>query len=340
MGKAGRIGLALGLVVAAGAVVGPEPGPAEVARGPLPLTGDLAVHDPGLLVTEHGWYVFGTGDGRVGDGTIPIFTSPDGLHWTKVGTVWDAKPGWLVEEVPRVDNLWAPEVYHDPDTGHYYLYYAASAFGSQRSVIGLATNVALDPADPGYEWVDQGKVWQSRGGDAYNAIDPAVIADASGTRWLVFGSFWGGIHLVELDWPSGKPVPGAPLHQLASRQQRGYNAIEAPLIVARDGWFYLFVSFDTCCRGTGSTYRIAVGRSAQITGPYLDRDGVPMLTGGGTVLLARRGEDVAAGGQSYSDGYLAYHTYGPYGTPGDFRLAIEPVVWAPDVWPELSPDPR
>ena len=110
------------------------------------------------------------------------------------------------------------------------------------------------------------------------------------------------------------------------------NAIEAPYIVERDGWFYLFISLDSCCRGLDSTYKIAVGRSQQVTGPYLDRTGVPLLEGGGTVLLATNGAEIGPGGQSVSNGYLAYHFYdGNAG--GAFRLAIRKLDWDAAGWP-------
>lgn len=327
---------ALAITAAVILVIALRPLPPAAAQ-PFQLTGDLWAHDPALVAGGAGadWYVFSTGDGRVNDGNIPIRSSAGGRHWQYAGTVWDTKPRWLVQEIPGVDNLWAPEVYRDPDTGLYYLYYSASTFGSQRSLIGLATNTTLDPDHPGYEWVDRGKVFESHVGDPYNAIDAGIITDAAGTRWMTFGSHWGGIYIVELDWPSGMVAPGAQPQLLADRQQPP-NQIEAPYIVERGGWYYLFVSFDTCCQGADSTYKIAVGRSAEVTGPYLDRNGVPMSQGGGTVILADRGADVAAGGQSYSEGYLAYHTYGRYGVPGDFRLGIEPVSWTADGWPELS----
>ncbi|RNL86117.1 arabinan endo-1,5-alpha-L-arabinosidase [Halostreptopolyspora alba] len=298
---------------------------------------DIAVHDPALV---HGdgdrdWYVFGTGDENVADGNIPIHTSPQGEDWTPAGHVWDTKPAWLEQEVPGVANLWAPEV-HEHD-GTHYLYYAASTFGDNRSVIGLATNSTLDPDAPGYEWVDRGKVFESHTSDDFNAIDPGVVEDAEGTPWLAFGSFWSGIRMVQLEWPSGKPAPGQgePIH-LADRRD-GENAIEAPHIVQRGGYYYLFVSLDKCCEGLDSTYRIAVGRSESVTGPYVDASGVPMLWGGATVILDGRGSDVAAGGQSVSGDHLAYHAYGPYDSPGQFRLRVDQLHWTDDGWPEVVP---
>jgi arabinan endo-1,5-alpha-L-arabinosidase len=313
----------------------PVPTPTGPAATALELTGELRTHDPALVAGVDGepWYVFSTGDQRVGLGAPQIRTSPDGLEWTEAGTVWTAstRPTWVYEQVPGVSNFWAPEVVeHD---GTWYLYYSASTFGSNRSLIGLVTNTTLDPADPDYAWVDQGEVWRSTPGETdYNAIDAGVVEDADGTPWMAFGSFWGGIHLVELEWPSGKPAdPTAPAVKIASRLGDP-NAIEAPYLVQRDGWFYLFVSRDSCCQGTGSTYSMAVGRSREVTGPYVDREGRDMLSDGGGTLLATDGDRVGPGGQSYSNGYLAYHYYDA-SLGGDFQLAIRELAWDEDGWP-------
>jgi len=310
-------------------------GSSGAAATALDLSGDLRAHDPALVAGTDGkpWYVFSTGDASVGKGAIQIRTSPDGHAWTTAGTVWDAatEPAWVRSAVPAVTNFWAPDVYlHD---GTYYLYYAASTFGSNRSVIGLFTNTTLDAAEPGYAWVDRGEVWHSTPGSSnYNAIDPGIVEDAGGTPWMAFGSFWGGIQLVRLEWPSGMPAdPSATPVHLASHTVPP-NAIEAPTIVHHDGWFYLFVSRDLCCRASASTYNTVVGRSRAVTGPYLDRSGTDMADDGGEQLLATRGDRVGPGGESYSNGYLAFHYYATH-LGGDFQLAIRKLAWDADGWP-------
>ncbi|WP_150241991.1 arabinan endo-1,5-alpha-L-arabinosidase [Nocardiopsis quinghaiensis] len=300
-----------------------------------PFAGGLRVHDPALYRGGDGedWYVFGTGHAELGDGNIQIRSSPNGRHWTYTGTVWDAKPGWLTERIPGVETLWAPEIHHSDGT--YYLYYSASTFGSNRSLIALATNTTLDPDDPDHEWVDRGPVFESFEGDPYNAIDPGVVEDAEGRHWMTFGSFWSGIRMVELDWPGGGAVEGAEVLHLADRREPP-NAIEAPHITHRDGYHYLFVSLDHCCR-VGSDYKVAVGRSADVTGPYVDADGVPLLEGGGTVILAEEGTITGSGGQSVSGGLLAYHYYDTdLGPDFDFRMAIRKLHWTADGWPHVQ----
>lgn len=298
----------------------------------VPVAGDLRTHDPALVAGVDGepWYVFSTGDRAVDDGAIQVRTSPDGREWTAIEPVWDEAPAWVADVVPDVENFWAPEVYaHD---GTYYLYYSASTFGSNRSAIGLMTATTLDPADPAHGWTDRGEVIRSEPGrDDWNAIDPGIVEDADGVPWMAFGSFWGGIQMVRLEWPSGLLAdPDAEPVAIASRGVPP-NAIEAPYLVRRDGWYYLFVSKDLCCRGAGSTYNIVVGRSRDVTGPFVDADGRSMLEDGGVQVLSSLGPMVGPGGQSVSAGHLAFHYYDA-DAGGDFRLAIRELAWE-DGWP-------
>lgn len=313
--------------------------------GGLSITGETApVHDPSLFIDEGTgtWYVYSTGEvGRAGGGTILTWSSDDGgVTWERGDNVWDEIPAWIDAEFSDgelPDNLWAPELYeHD---GTYYLYYSASRFGTNTSVTALATNTTLDPDDPAYEWVDQGPVISSpqtiADGKEFNAIDAGIVEDADGTPYIAIGSHWYGIFLVELEWPSGKPVAGAleDAAHLVDRFAPG-NRVEAPFIEEHDGWYYLFVSFDACCQGAASTYHVAVGRSSSVTGPYLDQDGRDMLGGGGTTLLDTHGAVVGPGGQSVADGVLAFHYYDAANAEIPYfpRLGLQRLEWV-DGWP-------
>jgi arabinan endo-1,5-alpha-L-arabinosidase len=297
----------------------------------LRLSGDLRAHDPSLVRNERTgeWFVFSTGDPLVAGGNIQIRRSTDLHNWTYAGTVFEAIPAWILQSIPGVTSLWAPEVrLHD---GTYYLYYAASTFGSNRSAIALATSKTLEPDS----WVDQGLVTESRSMDDFNAIDPAVVEDVNGTPYLAFGSFFSGIRMIQLQWPSGMLAPGQgqPL-RLADRFVPP-NALESAELVYRDGWYYLFISFDFCCQGTNSTYKIAVGRSRTPTGPYFDKLGTPLEHGGGTVILSQQGTQFGPGGESIFGDLLAYHFYD--GTSnGDFRLSIRRIAWSDDGWPMVA----
>jgi arabinan endo-1,5-alpha-L-arabinosidase len=308
-------------------------GTAQAAPAVPALSGDLRTHDPALIRDGSDWYVFSTGDPAVAGGAVQIRRSTDGKHWITDGTVFDAIPAWLQAEAPGVSNLWAPDVIEHGGT--FYLYYSASTFGSNRSAIALATNTTLDRTDPSYRWVDRGLVHRSVTTDDYNAIDPGVVVDRDGTPWMAFGSFWSGIRMIRLQWPSGLAAPsqGAPL-RLADRRVPP-NAIEAPYVVRRGDWYYLFVSFDFCCRGSDSTYKIAVGRSRSVTGPYVDQSGTPMLQGGGTVILSGSGSMAGPGGQSVYGGWLAHHYYDVQ-AGGDFRLGLRRIQWGSDGWPHVT----
>lgn len=316
----------------AGCTSDTQPQPPVTAAVAVPVSGDVGVHDPELVVADDAWYVFSTGDEKIGDGAPQIRRSRDqGRTWTYVGTVWDAatQPSWAYRKVPLVTNFWAPDVVeHD---GTYYLYYAASSFGSNTSAIGVTTNTTLDPDAPGYRWVDHGEVVASGSDDDFNAIDPGVLTAEDGTPWMAFGSFWGGVQLVRLSWPSGKPAAGAKPERIAVRDS-DTNPIEAPVLVRHGSSYYLFVSRDYCCKGIDSTYQIAVGRAETVTGPYLDAEGHDLATGGGTVLLTSRGDRIGPGGQSYDDGYLAFHYYDGAAS-GAPTLAIRSVAWTDDGWP-------
>ncbi|MFE6735087.1 arabinan endo-1,5-alpha-L-arabinosidase [Microbacterium sp. NPDC057650] len=324
----------LASVVSAGVAVTALAGCAPASALVLPeLSGDVFVHDPAYVRQADGGasYVYSTGNGQIADGNIQIRRSEDDGSWEYVGEVWQQKPAWLAEAVPGVENLWAPELYeHD---GTWYLYYAASTFGSNHSAIGLATNTTLDPDDPSYEWVDRGKAIASDTTDDFNAIDPAIVEDADGTPWMAFGSFWGGLKLVQLQWPSGLRADAASPIALADRGLVE-NAIEAPYIAHRDGWFYLLASRGFCCRGVDSTYEIIVGRSHSVEGPYLDRDGGKLLDDGGTVLLTTEGDRVGPGGQSVSGDVLAFHWYDA-AADGVATLGLEPLQWR-DGWPVVA----
>ncbi|MEO6116800.1 MAG: arabinan endo-1,5-alpha-L-arabinosidase, partial [Pseudolysinimonas sp.] len=233
--------------------------------------------------------------------------------------------------IPGVPALWAPELIQH--AGVWYLYYAASTFGSNHSAIGLATNTTLDPSADGYRWVDRGPVLVSQKSDPYNAIDPALAVDASGRPWMAFGSFWSGIQLLPLSWPTGMPVANAVPVTIAGGREAP-NAIEGSQLVRHGGSYFLFVSIGFCCRGAASTYQVAVGRSDEITGPYLDEHGQAMLTGGGSIVLTTKGRMVGPGGEAYSRGKLAFHYYDA-DVGGATTLAIRSVRWA-DGWPVID----
>lgn len=304
---------------------------AQEATGPqvLELSGSIRqVHDP-VIAEENGqYYLYATGTG------IPIRCSDDLRNWKLCGLVFLRLPAWAREYVPGATSIWAPDISFF--NGKYHLYYSVSTFGSNVSAIGLATNTTLDMDSPDYEWVDEGVVIASQAEDDWNAIDPNIVIDADNNVWLAFGSFWSGIKMRRIDPSTGKlSAEDETLYALARRPEHPH-AVEAPFIIHKDGYYYLFVSFDQCCRGAESTYNIRVGRSPDVTGPYVDRDGTPMLEGGGTLVVPRTERWPGSGHNAIFSGdeghMLVYHAYDAEfgGTP---TLRIEQLDWDEEGWP-------
>lgn len=334
--RAAAIVLLAAGAASAGALASPQQAPRM-----LPVSGNVSpVHDPVLAKHNDAYYLFVTG-GRNGRGVLPIRRSPDLLHWEQTGFVFpDALPAWTTTEVPRANNAWAPDISFF--RGRYHLYYSVSSFGSRDSAIGLATNRTLDPSSPDYQWVDEGMVLRSFvDRDDWNAIDPNIVIEDAQNIWINWGSFWGGIKMRRIDPATGKlSTTDTTMYDLAGRDraQPTNGSIEGSFIVRNGSHWYLFVSFDRCCRGAESTYNVRVGRSVSITGPYTDRDGRPMATGGGSLVLEATTAEWRGPGHNgfLSDGgqdYLAFHAYPAQGRGS--RLFISTVVWD-DGWPRVA----
>ena len=290
----------------------------------------VRAHDPAMAKEAGTYYMFCTGPG------ISVRSSKDKSHWSLPTQVFEKPLPWTSTEIKGFrDFYWAPDISYFNHKWH--LYYAVSTFGKNRSAIGLATNVTLDPSRPDYRWVDEGPAFQSYAADNYNAIDPNIAFDEKGQPWLSFGSFWSGLKIIKINLHTGKPGASSITPTgIASRPMPG--AVEAPFIYRHGRFFYLFASYDFCCRGVNSTYNIKVGRSTNIAGPYLDRNGKSMMEDGGTPVLSTVGRWHGPGGNSVMrDGrkdLLVYHSYDGHqnGAP---TLRIEPIVWDNAGWPTV-----
>jgi arabinan endo-1,5-alpha-L-arabinosidase len=312
----------------------------EDSVGTIKPTRQTAVHDPVMIKQGDTYYLFCTGWG------ISSFSSKDMQNWKKEKPVFASAPQWAVNAIPSFKgHIWAPDIsYHN---GKYYLYYSVSAFGKNTSCIGLATNKTLNPASPDFKWEDQGKVIQSvPGRDMWNAIDPNQIDDEKGNHWLTFGSFWNGMKLVKLNNELTGVAQPEEWHTVAARPRdfsiadtaAGDAAIEAPFIIKKDQYYYLFVSWDYCCRGEKSNYKVVVGRSEKLTGPYLDKAGVAMTQNGGSVMVQGDNKEWFGAGHNATynfDGkyYIIYHGYDAK-DKGKPKLIIDQLEWDNDGWPK------
>lgn len=322
--------------------------------------GGRHAHDPTAVRDDEGTYwLFSTdawADGHVRGG-VQIRRSEDLVTWEFHGWALDGVPGPAARWT-GAEGLWAPEVVRVGDT--WRMYYSASTFGSRTSAIGLATAPAPDGP-----WTDRGLVVTSRHEvDGPNAIDANVVVDADGRHWMVYGSFFGGIHALELDPATGfavdAPAPGEPTPGpgtlLARRHISVEGAIEGAFVLPRpDGGWALVVSYDSLF----STYHVRVAVAEQVTGPYLDRLGHDLTdvesdpaSVGTTVLASHRLE----GGPVWlAPGHAAVLTdpAGPHGPgrqllvhhvrhgddPRQHEVQVRRLVWTADGWPLVSPQP-
>lgn len=306
------------------------------------------VHDPVMAYEDSTYYLFATGMG------IQQMTSHDRRTWTVSRTpVMTVIPQWTHDSVPGFQqHVWAPDIirWHD----RWWMAYSCSTFGKNGSAIGLLSTRSLARQ----LWNDEGCIITSREKrDQWNAIDPCFVIDDNDTPWLFWGSFWDGIQIARLDTTMHLATGERP-RTVARRYDKGSdglwknvkeenptskfagnNAIEAPFVFKHDGWYYLFVSWDYCCRGAKSNYRVAVGRSKNVAGPYLDRDGKDMAKGGGTLVIEGDKQQFEAAGHCavyHLDGEDIFICHG-YSVKhnGASILISRTIQWTADGWPLL-----
>lgn len=256
----------------------------------IELTGVTNAHDPSAIVREGDTYFyFTTGAG------IWYNTSTNLTHWGNSDTVFTAAtaPDWIDTQVPENpgNDFWAPDVIRMGD--YYYVYYSVSSFGSQQSAIGVVrTPSLLEP-----EWEDLGPVVTSEESDDdnndFNAIDPALFEDDDGRVYMTYGSFFGGIALVEIDPATGMLLE--PETEPTRIYAGNFQDIEAPYLIKEGDYYYLYFNEGRCCQELESTYEIKVAWSERIEGPYtgaytvLENDSGTRHVGPGHVGLLREG---------------------------------------------------
>jgi len=352
----------LAAVLVLGALVAPVALPASAASGktyrnPLTITipsgGRVeSCADPTVLSAKDTgdgyWYAYCTTDplnnadktgGNFNFHLIPMLRSADLVNWTYMGDAFSAKPSWVASNA----GLWAPEVQHF--NGQYYLYYTASdtSLPGGGSAIGVATSSS--PLGP---WTDSGTpavephAADCCPGSTRWVFDPDVVT-VGGQHYIFYGSYFGGVSARTL---SADGLHSDPASQVAITIANRYEGTE---IVKHGSYYYLFASATNCCNGPLTAYSVFVGRSENVLGPYLDRDGNSLLAGrvGGTPALTMNGNRwVGTGHNTVFDDYAGqtwtmYHAVDqndPYfaGAVGFTKrpALLDPVDWV-DGWPTV-----
>jgi arabinan endo-1,5-alpha-L-arabinosidase len=280
-----------------------------VAGTAISQVGKPFIHDPSTVIECDGkYYTFGTGGGGL--------ISEDGWTWNGGGV----RPGGGA----------APDVIKIGDR-YLVIYGATGGGGGHKGAILTMWNKTLDPKSPDFKYSEPVVVATSDGYEENDAIDPGVMLDPVTKRlWLTYGTYFGFIRIVELDPKTGK-------HKEGNKPVDVAIVCEATDLVYHDGWYYLLATHGSCCDGANSTYNVVVGRSKQITGPYLDNVGRSMLEGGGKMVAATGGKLIGPGHFGHlvlGDGIekMSCHYEADLDQGGRSVLGIRPLLWK-NGWP-------
>lgn len=258
-------------------------GALQAAPNPT-FTSNASVHDPAIVREGDTYYVFGS--------HMASASSTDLMNWTQLSTA--PVVGNPLTPNPQVDfaealswaqttTFWAPDVVKLAD-GRFYFYYCACKGDSPLSALGLALSNTITGAYANQQIMLKSGMWGQPSPDGLiynnaihpNVVDPAVFFDKNGTFWMVYGSYSGGIFIMELDPSTGLQKP----NQAYGKKLLGGNnsTIEGPTIIysPETDYYYLFVTYGGLDAAGG--YNIRVSRSRNPDGPYLDATGHDMTT--------------------------------------------------------------
>lgn len=283
---------------------------------------NLDMPDPSLIRGDDGYfYLYVTESVR----NLPVYRSANLVDWDFVGTAFtdSTRPDFE----PKA-GIWAPDISRVGDK--YVLHYSMSVWGGEWTC-GIGSAWSDSPHGP---FTDNGLMFRSNEIGVQNCIDPFYIEE-NGRKYLFFGSFR-GIYAVELTDDALSVRPQSSLIKIAG------SAYEGTYIHRKDGYYYLFASVGTCCEGINSTYTTVVGRSESLFGPYMDRQGHPMLENNHEILIRRNNQFVGTGHNSEivtdDDGndWILYHAV-KVDSPKGRKLMLDRIEWI-DGWPVVEGD--
>ena len=281
---------------------------------------NYSLPDPTILRANDGYfYLYATEDIR----NIPIHRSADLVNWELVTKAFTNETRPTFE--PR-GGLWAPDI--NFVNGKYLLYYSMSVWGGEWTCgIGVAT--ADKPEGP---FTDRGRLFRSNEIKVQNSIDPFYIEEG-GKKYLFWGSFR-GLYAIELSNDGLSVKPGAEKRRVAG------TAYEGVYIHKRNGYYYMFASIGTCCKGINSSYTTVVGRSRDLFGPYLDKQGRSMLENHHEVVIRKNEQFVGTGHNSEivhdakGQDWILYHAVS-VANPKGRVLMLDQVRWENN-WPYIN----
>ncbi|MBQ3463539.1 MAG: family 43 glycosylhydrolase [Clostridia bacterium] len=313
----------------------------------------IGVHDPSIFKDPKSstYYVYSTG-------MIDIFKSEDLIRWEKTANTLKDLPQCVYDtykhdKKEEYSNIWAPDMFYDEndtETPYHLTCSYSDEFGKNNSSIILFK--ASSPEGP---WENGQIIFTSRRDDEelskVNAIDSNICVDhETGQKYMVYGSFWHGIHIKELNDDGTVKDPDTVGTRIMSRKD-GIGGPEGAYVVYNEGtgYYYLFASFDSL----SDTYNIRVARSKSITGPYVDQNGIDVdrfdaedNTAVGYKLMGSwqfpNGNTYYGPGHcsvfydGYNGWYLVHHQRTVKG--GLATLNVRYMRWTKDGWPKVMPE--
>lgn len=249
---------------------------------------NTSVHDPAVIKVDDTFYITGS--------HMAEAKSNDLINWTSISDSVENQK--LFKDIKtelkealewgETSTFWASDWIKLND-GKYYLYYCVCEGSSPQGAIGYAVadsidgpfkNLGLLVKSSGKEELKYKDVsGEEKIYDANvdpNAIDPAVFYDEEGRLWMMYGSYSGGIYILELNPDNGSILEGQGTY--GKKILGGYHSeIEAPYVIysKETGYYYLFLSFGGLTSDAG--YNMRVARSENPDGPYYDAMGNDMI---------------------------------------------------------------
>ena len=283
--------------------------------------------DPTVIRSDDNkFYLYATED----DHNVPIYQSDDLVSWNKVGHVFD---GQTRPTFVKDGGIWAPDINKVGDK--YVIYFSMSVWGGEWEC-GIGRAYADSPEGP---FSHGEKLFTSKEVGVQNSIDQFYIED-NGKKYLFWGSFHGiyGAPLTD----DGLEMEGGAAGANDKKQKIAGDFMEGTYIYKHGKYYYLIGSNGSCCEGDNSTYRLVYGRSENLFGPYVTKNGEKMLDGHYEVLLkgnakvAGPGHNAEITTDDEGNDWIIYHGY-VKGKSGDGRQTfLDQVHWTDDDWPYLS----
>lgn len=286
--------------------------------------------DPTVIRTDEGFYLYAT---QTNSYWIPIYFSKDLVNWEFKRSAFRNATKPKPDVLPGGGAFWAPEIRYI--NGKYVLYFSWAKWGDgSKSYTAVATS-------------------DSPVGDFLNA-KPLLITDDFGSncidqfyyeedskKYMFVGSF-NGIYVTELTDDGLSVKRGADGKPVLKKQVCG-RAFEGTNIYKKGKYYYLFASINNCCDGINSRYKVVVGRSEKLLGPYVDRKGKDMLDNSWELVLEGDGETFFGPGHNSiiipddaGTDWMIYHSYvKENGAVGGRLGMLDRVVWSADGWPTI-----